>query len=133
MLDFIRCCAVIAILLAMSGTETLAGGMRGDQFITTMDGNTLSGSNTAGLAFNLYFLAGGTATYTNVAGARVQGRWELGRDGAICIHWPVRVDAMEGCFRISFDGDDVIWRSNRTTGRGKLRGNVSESFATQGR
>jgi hypothetical protein len=119
---------ISSMTLLISSMTASAADVRGDQFITEMDGNTLSGTNASGLAFNLYFLAGGQVTYTNVAGARVNGTWHLDQNGDVCIQWPRPVDAMAGCFRMSIDGDTVIWRSAKASGRGVLRGNVADSF-----
>ena len=96
--------------------------------MTLMDGNTLSGRSTAGVAFNLYFLAGGQVTYASITRQRVNGSWHLNRNGEVCITWPRRVDALEGCFRMSIDGDRIIWRSESASGRGILRGGVTDSF-----
>ena len=73
-----KCLLLFSIaLLLISPVTTSAESSRGDQFVTLMDGNTLSGSSAAGLAFNLYFLAGGQVTYANIAGQRVNGAWHL--------------------------------------------------------
>src|SRR5215470_1791174 len=47
--------------------------LTGDEFITVMQNNTLSGTTVAGDAFNVYFLPGGTATYKDATGARDAG------------------------------------------------------------
>ena len=125
----LKCLLLFSIaLLLISPVTTSAESSRGDQFVTLMDGNTLSGSSAAGLAFNLYFLAGGQVTYANIAGQRVNGAWHLNRNGEVCITWPRRVEALEGCFRMSIDGDRIIWRSESASGRGVLRGGVTDSF-----
>jgi hypothetical protein len=120
-------------LFLVSPVVTSAESHRGDQFVTTMDGNTLSGSSPAGLAFNLYFLAGGRVTYANIAGVRVEGAWHLNQTGDVCIEWPRPVDAWEGCFRMSIDGDQVIWRSEAASGHGVLRGSVTDVYVSPDR
>jgi hypothetical protein len=113
-------------VLAIPGTSSAAD-LRGDEFITTVDGNTISGNAATGLAFDLYFLPGGHVTYSSLGRANVSGTWQLDRDGNVCIKWPQRVAALEGCFRMSFDGDTVIWRNRSVSGRGMLRSGAVES------
>lgn len=100
---------------------------RADQFITEMDGNTLSGTGASGLAFNVIFLSGGQVTYADFAGPKVDGTWHLDRDGHVCIAWQRPVDAMDGCFRMSFNGDKVIWRSAKASSRALPRDNVADT------
>lgn len=126
-------CFFSVALLLISPVMTSAEESRGDQFVTTMDGNTVSGANAAGFAFNLYFLAGGRVTYVNIAGMRVDGTWRLSQNGNVCIQWPRRVEAIEGCFRMSIDGDKLIWRSEQFNGLGVLRGGVTNTFLKRAR
>ena len=130
---FVRRGILLAALLALSSAAASADDKRGDQFITAMDGNTLSGVTASGLAFNLYFLAGGSTTYADAAGVKASGTWKLDHDGNVCVHWPIRLDAMEGCFRISFDGYEVSWRNKDVSGVGTLRGGVTSSFTKSAR
>jgi hypothetical protein len=118
--------ATVALLLPAT---SFAADRRGDEFITAMDGNSISATGADGRAFDLYFLAGGLVTYTRLGDANVSGTWQMNRDGDVCIKWPARVDAPEGCFRISFDGDTVIWRNRSVSGHGTLRGVVVGSLS----
>src|SRR5262249_60524787 len=61
--------------------------VQGSQFIEMMNGNTLSGTNAAGQAFNVYFLPGGVATYQDASGTRDPGTWHLDKDGYVCVAW----------------------------------------------
>lgn len=92
-----------------------------------MDGNTISGIGPNGLAFNLYFLAGGDVTYSSLGRANVRGTWWISHDGDVCIKWPERVEALQGCSQISFDGDTIIWRNKSASAHGKLRGSVVDT------
>jgi hypothetical protein len=77
-------------LVAMGAAAPAAAepqAVRGDRFISMMDGNTLSGTTAAGTAFNLYFLPGGTATYQDAAGTRDSGTWHLDEAGDVCVAW----------------------------------------------
>jgi hypothetical protein len=103
-------------LLLVSSVATSAADMRGDQFITMMDGNTLSGTDAAGSPFSLYFLPGGQATYTGRAGSDIQGAWKLDKDGDVCVRWSPRVEPVTGCFVVTTRGDKVTWRSKRRRG-----------------
>jgi hypothetical protein len=74
----------ILIALVVAATAAPASAepqpVRGDQFITMMEGNTLSGTTAAGDAFNVYFLAGGTATYQDATGTRDAGSWHIDKE-----------------------------------------------------
>jgi len=115
-----------ALLFVTSMPDAVAD-MRGDQFITMMDGNTLSGSDSAG-SFNLYFLPGGQLTYVGHAGKEVYGAWRLDKDGDICLRLPHGADALNGCFATSVDGTRVTWRAKHRAVDAQLRGSVVETF-----
>ena len=102
--------------------------VQGDQFITMMNGNTLSGSNEKGQAVNIYFLPGGVATYTDAAGTRDRGTWHLDKDGDVCVAWQNPADRQEGCFHVTVDGSKVAWEGKGGSGRASLRGGVSDMF-----
>ena len=124
-----KCMLIFSVvLLLISPVVTSAENTSGDRFVTVMDGNTLSGTSLAGLAFNLYFLAAGQVTYVTVAGQRVEGTWHLDSNDDVCIEWPRRVEAMEGCFQISIDGDRIVWRNRAASRHGVLRGGVTNQF-----
>jgi hypothetical protein len=103
-------------LLFVSSVATAAADMRGDQFITMMDGNMLSGRDSAGVPFNLYFLPGGHATYTGRTGTDVEGTWRLDQAGHVCVRWPNHNEPMSGCFVVTVHDDQVTWRQNRYNG-----------------
>ena len=117
---------VIAATAAPAGAEPQA--VRGDQFITMMHSNTLSGTTAAGDAFNIYFLAGGIATYQEAGGTRDTGSWHLDKDGDVCVAWHNSADRQDGCFRVTVDGAKVAWEGKAGSGRAALRGGVSEMF-----
>ena len=99
--------------------------VRGGQFIEMMNGNTLSGTNAAGQAFNVYFLPGGVATYQDASGTRDPGTWHLDKDGDVCVAWQNPADRQEGCFHVTVDGGNVSWEGKAGSGRAVLRGGVS--------
>jgi hypothetical protein len=118
------------IALAVAAAAVPAGAapqaVRGDQFITMMHSNTLSGTTAAGDAFNIYFLAGGIATYQEAGGTRDSGSWHLDKD--VCVAWHNSADRQDGCFRVTVDGAKVSWEGKAGSGRAALRGGVSEMF-----
>jgi|SRR5262245_13159911 len=115
-------------LLFVSSVSTAAADVRGDQFITAVEGNTLSGKDSAGSPFNLYFLPGGHVTYSGRAGTAINGTWGLDKDGDVCVQWSRHVDALHGCFTIAVDGSKVTWRTKQAVGNARLRGGVVDTF-----
>ena len=124
----------IGLLLALVVTASIAPAaaapqaVRGDRFISMMEGNTLSGTTAAGTAFNLYFLPGGTATYQDATGARDSGSWHLDESGDVCVAWQNPADRQEGCFRVTVDGGKVTWEGKEGGGRATLRGGITETL-----
>jgi hypothetical protein len=120
----------ILIAIIVAATTAPAGAapqaVRGDQFITMMKSNTLSGTTAAGDAFNIYFLAGGIATYQEAGGTRDSGSWHLDKDGDVCVAWKNPADSKDGCFHVTVDGAKVAWEGKAGGGRAALRGGVSE-------
>jgi hypothetical protein len=123
-----------SLLLALAAAAAAAPAaaepqaVRGAQFISMMDGNTLSGTNAAGTAFNLYFLPGGTATYQDATGTRDSGTWRLDETGDVCVAWQNPADRQEGCFRVSVDRGKVVWEGKEGGGRATLRGGITETL-----
>jgi len=100
--------------------------VRGGQFISMMQGNTLSGTNASGATVNIYFLPGGGATYEDSTGTRDGGSWHIDKDGDVCVAWQNPADRQEGCFRVMVDGGKVTWEGKAGSGRGTLRGGVGD-------
>jgi hypothetical protein len=125
---YISIAVVLAAAIAPAAAEPQK--VRGDQFITMMEGNTLSGINAGGTPFNLYFLPGGTATYDDGGGTRDSGSWHLDKEGDVCVTWQNPADRQEGCFSVTVDGRKVNWEGKAGSGRATLRGGVSETMLT---
>ena len=102
--------------------------VRWGNFVTMMQGNTLSGTTAAGTVFNMYFIAGGNATYQEVGGTRDFGTWHLDKEGDVCVVWKNSPDSANGCFHVTVDGSKVAWEGKDTGGSGMLRGGVTETF-----
>jgi hypothetical protein len=101
--------------------------LTGDEFITVMQNNTLSGTTAAGDAFNVYFLPGGAVTYRDARGARDSGTWHLDQDG-VCVDWRNPGDKAQGCFRVLVEGDRVTLQGPSGNSRATLRGGIAETF-----
>jgi hypothetical protein len=102
--------------------------VRWGEFVTIMQGNTLSGKTAAGKIVNLYFLPGGGASYEEVGGERGRGTWQLDKDGDVCVAWIDSPDNPGGCYQVTIDGSKVAWKSKDAKGSGTLRGGISETF-----
>jgi len=107
--------------------------LHGDEFITMMQDNTLSGRTTSGSPFDIYFLPGGAATYREATGTHDSGSWHLDSDGDVCVAWRNPRDVQQGCFRVTVDGHKVTWKGKPGGGRAALRGDVTETFLKSAR
>ncbi len=102
--------------------------LRGDEFVTMMQDNTLVGRTSSGTAFDIYFLPGGAATYREATGTHDSGSWHLDSEGDVCVAWRNPRDVQQGCFRVTVDGQKVTWKGKTGSSRTALRGDVSETF-----
>jgi hypothetical protein len=102
--------------------------LQGDRFITAMKDNTVSGRTAAGAAYNLYFLPGGTVTYSDAVGHRNSGSWRLDRVGDVCISWRGDTALPTGCYRVRADGRSLAWWNKSTRSDELLRGAVINAF-----
>ena len=129
-----RVLTVMLLTTAASLVTSLACAepLRGDAFITAMNGNTLSGKNAEGADFHVYFVPGGEVTYEDTAGKKESGKWELDGDSDVCVTWlqPTKKDI--GCFKVSIEGRAVTWEGKTGVNHGGLRGEVAPlNLATQ--
>src|SRR5262250_3443998 len=123
---------VIGIALAASNPAT-AEILRGDRFITAMKDNTVSGRTTAGIAYNFYFLPGGAAIYSDAAGRRIAGHWQLDRMGDVCVIWKGDTPLRAGCYRVSVNARRVTWTNMSSRVDDEVRGTVINVFPTPGK
>jgi hypothetical protein len=75
--------------------------------------------------YNLYFLVGGQLTYVDASGGRNSGRWRIGENGDVCLHWRASAAPVGGCFRVTIDGRDMTWERGDSKVRFMLRGAVT--------
>ncbi len=102
--------------------------LKGSMFINAMNGNTLSGKTSDGVAFNAYFLSGGIVNYEDVNGTKDAGKWHVDSDGDVCVAFQQMNDGKEECFFVTLDGRTVTWKGKTRAGSGMLRGSIVESF-----
>src|ERR1700743_2370955 len=100
---FLAACAILAALPAQAKM------LRGDAFITAMDGNTLYGKAADGTPYKLYFLPGGEATIQQGSGEPQHGAWSLDKNGAVCLKWPGPMGSENSCYRVEAVGHKVTW------------------------
>ena len=116
---------VLATLTLLSGVPADAKTLRGDAFITAMDGNTLFGRNADGIPFKIYFLPGGQVTIQQGSADPKYGHWDIDESGDVCVTWAKQVTADAACFRVGLDGNKMTWSSKDGTHTGGLLGGVA--------
>jgi hypothetical protein len=123
---------ILAFVVALSAAAlpTQAQILQGDRFITAMKDNTVSGETATGTAYNLYFLPGGAATYSDAVGHRESGNWRLDRLGDVCVSWHGAAALPTGCYRVRADGRSLAWWNKSASSGETLRGMVTNAFVT---
>ena len=116
--------ALGAALMLASGPAD-ANDLRGDAFITAMNGNTLGGKLADGTPYKLYFLPGGQATIQEGTGEPHSGTWTIDNSGDVCLKWPSAVASEDGCYRVGVVGHKVTWSSKGGTQKARLFGGVA--------
>ena len=116
--------AALGAVALLVSQPAAAKDLRGDAFITAMNGNTLSGKMVDGTPFKRYFLPGGSATVQRGTGQPEAGSWKLDEAGDVCLKFPEAVGE-DGCYQVSAEGNKVTWHSKAGTGHGKLLGGVA--------
>ena len=69
--------AALGAVVLLAGVPAEAKPLRGDAFITAMQGNTLTGKMANGTPYKLYFLPGGQATIQEGKAEPQSGTWSL--------------------------------------------------------
>ena len=113
-----------ALLLTSTYATAQERQVKGSNFVTLMNGNTLSATNKAGVKFKAYFVGGGIATYEDEGGARDHGRWRVKDGDEICVTWKKVGSGQERCARVFLRGSVFLWRGKHISGEGKLLGSV---------
>jgi len=115
---------LLAMAVGLSAPAALARDLRGDAFITAMNGNTLAGKMADGKAFNVYFLPGGQSSYEEAGGQPHFGTWKLDKAGDVCVTWAPGGQMASGCFTVKINGDKVTWSNKDGSQGGLLLGGV---------
>jgi hypothetical protein len=116
--------SVAAVQFGVS-LPAMAKALRGDAFITAMEGNTLTGKMADGTKYKLYFLPGGQATIQEGDGQPQSGTWSLDNSGDVCLKWPSAVASDDGCYRVDVVGHKVTWSNKDGTQKARLFGGVA--------
>jgi hypothetical protein len=116
--------ALLAMLVALAPVAE-AKALRGDAFITAMQGNTLTGKMADGTAYKLYFLPGGQATIQEGKDEPQSGSWSLDKSGDVCLKWPSAVASEDGCYRVDVVGHKVNWSNKDGSQKARLFGGVA--------
>ena len=120
--------ATLAMLVVLGPTlapVAEAKALRGDAFITAMDGNTLTGKMADGTKYKVYFLPGGQATIQEGKAEPQHGAWSLDKSGDVCLKWPAAVASEDGCYRVDVVGHKVTWSSKDGSQKARLFGGVA--------
>ena len=117
--------SVAAIQLGVLSETATAKALKGDAFITAMQGNTLYGKMADGTPYKLYFLPGGQATIQEGNGEPQSGTWSLDNSGDVCLKWPAAVTSENGCYRVDVVGHKVTWSNKDGSQKARLFGGVA--------
>jgi hypothetical protein len=127
----IKTACILAAFALLGATPAEAKLLRGDAFITAMDGNTLTGKTTDSTPYKLYFLPGGQATIQEGKAEPEHGTWSLDKSGDVCLKWPNTV-AEDGCYHVSVIGHKVTWSNKDGSQKARLFGGVAPLEMSKG-
>ena len=119
-LTILTLAAAMVLLVSQAQAERL----HGDNFISVMQGNTLSGKTQMGVNYSVFFLPGGEVSYQDQTGRIDKGNWSIDPDGDVCIKWRPPSNLANDCFRVDINGRKVSWTGKTGSGHGGLRGEV---------
>jgi len=117
--------AALSAVALLASLPAEAKSLRGDAFITAMEGNTLTGKMADGTRYKLYFLPGGQATIQEGDAAPQSGTWSLDKSGDVCLKWPKAVASEDGCYRVDVVGHKVTWSNKDGSQKARLFGGVA--------
>ncbi|MDQ7247899.1 hypothetical protein [Dongia sedimenti] len=117
--------AALGAVALLASVPAEAKSLRGDAFITAMQGNTLTGKMGNGTPYKLYFLPGGQATIQEGTAEPVSGTWSLDKSGDVCLKWPGAVASEDGCYRVEVVGHKVTWSNKDGSQKARLFGGVA--------
>jgi hypothetical protein len=115
----------LALATILPASQAGAEPLRGDNFISVMQGNTLSGKSQMGVNYNVYFLPGGEVSYQDQSGRIDKGNWSIDNEGDVCIKWKAPSNLANDCYKVDIDGRKVSWKGKTGSGHAGLRGEVA--------
>jgi hypothetical protein len=124
--------AALSAVALLASVPAEAKPLRGDAFITAMDGNTLYGKAADGTPYKLYFLPGGQATIQEGNDEAQHGAWSLDKSGDVCLKWPSAVASEDGCYRVDVVGHKVTWSNKDGSQKARLFGGVAPLELSKG-
>jgi hypothetical protein len=125
--------AALGAVALLASLPAEAKSLKGDAFITAMDGNTLTGKMANGTKYKVYFLPGGQATIQEGSAEPQHGAWSLDNGGDVCLKWPAAVASENGCYRVDVIGHKVTWSSKDGSRKARLFGGVAPLEINQSR
>ena len=125
MLNKFALASAFSAVALLAGIPAEAKSLRGDAFITAMQGNTLYGRMADGTPYKLYFLPGGQATIQEGNAEPQHGAWSLDKSGDVCLKWPGAVASADGCYRVDVVGHKVTWSNKDGSQKARLFGSVA--------
>ncbi|HEY4163983.1 MAG TPA: hypothetical protein VGM59_13040, partial [Dongiaceae bacterium] len=123
---------ILAAFVVLAAAPAEAKSLRGDAFITAMNGNTLYGKAVDGTPYKLYFLPGGQATIQEGNGEPLRGAWSLDKNGDVCLKWPDTAASEDGCYRVDVVGHKVTWSDKDGSHKARLFGGVAPLDMSKG-
>jgi hypothetical protein len=114
----------IALATILLASAARAERLSGDNFISVMQGNTLSGKTQMGVNYSIFFLPGGEVSYQDATGRVDKGNWSIDSEGDVCIKWRPPSNLPNDCFQVDINGSKVSWRGKTGSGHAGLRGEV---------
>jgi|AraplaMF_Col_mMF_1032025.scaffolds.fasta_scaffold00012_249 hypothetical protein len=124
--------AALAAAALFASVPAEAKSLKGDAFITAMEGNTLYGKAADGTKYKVYFLPGGQATIQEGTAEAQHGTWSLDKAGDVCLKWPAAVASEDGCYRVDVVGHKVTWSNKDGSQKARLFGGVAPLDMTKG-
>lgn len=119
--------AIAALLTGLAMQPALAADLRGDAFITALNGNTLVEKTADGKPTYVYFLPGGQTSYQAANGQPHFGHWKLDRNNDVCITWAPGGNLANGCFKVTVKGDKITFANGKGREVGGLAGTVESA------
>ena len=117
--------AAFSAIMLLASVPADAKPLRGDAFITAMQGNTLYGKMADGTPYKVYFLPGGQATVQKGKAEPQHGSWSLDKSGDVCLKFSGSAGSENGCYHVDAVGHKVTWSNKDGSHKARLFGGVA--------